>query len=123
MGLAPDGGHFMTVHHGQEDVAFYTWPDGEVTLSVGVGAFGYDPEEAFVEWAGGCLDATTVIVIVGGELQNQREWYHAHLLDTATGQLLGRIEVPNGDLPDIQPLGDGSWLTTDQAGQVQRHQR
>ncbi|MFD0540238.1 hypothetical protein ACFQY7_47080 [Actinomadura luteofluorescens] len=58
---------------GQADVAFHECPSGDVVLSLPVGAFGHDPEDA-------AFDA------------HSRHSY------------------------DLEPLGDGSWLTTDPEG-------
>ncbi|MGW1466508.1 hypothetical protein ACWCPT_19425 [Streptomyces sp. NPDC002308] len=34
IGMAPDGRHFMTVDHGQGDMAIHTYPDGEVRFTL-----------------------------------------------------------------------------------------
>ncbi|GAA4343869.1 hypothetical protein BJY14_003098 [Actinomadura luteofluorescens] len=62
---------------GQADVAFHECPSGDVVLSLPVGAFGHDPEDA-------AFDA------------HSRHSY------------------------DLEPLGDGSWLTTDPEGRPVR---
>ncbi|MER5266021.1 hypothetical protein ABTZ99_28435 [Actinosynnema sp. NPDC002837] len=121
--LAPDGGHFMTVHHEQEDVAFHTHPDGEVVVRVPVESFGHDPEEVYVEWAGGYLDADTAIVVLGGETEDEEEWHRHHLVDVRTGEVRGTLDTPSRDAYDVEPRGDGSWLSTDDDGRPRRHTR
>jgi hypothetical protein len=123
VGLAPDGRHFMTVHHNQEDVTFHTYPDGDVVLWIPVESFGYEPDEAYVEWTGGYLDARTAIVVIGGETEDEREWYLRHLVDVRTGQVLGTLDAQSRDVYDVQPLGDGSWLSTDDNNRIRRHTR
>ena len=121
--LAPDGHHFMTVHHDQEDVAFHAYPDGEVLVRIPVESFGCDPDEAYVEWAGGYLDSETAIVTIGGETEHEQEWYRHHLVDARTGQVHGTLDTQTRDAYDIEPLGDGSWLSTDDDDRLRRHTR
>ncbi|MEV5543316.1 hypothetical protein AB0L13_41495 [Saccharopolyspora shandongensis] len=121
--LAPDGHHFMTVHHDQEDVAFHTYPGGELLVQIAVESFGYDPDEAYVEWAGGYLDSETAIVTIGGETEDEQEWYRHHLVDARTGQVHGTLGTQTRDAYDIEPLGDGSWLSTDDDDRLRRHTR
>ncbi|MCP2324160.1 hypothetical protein HDA40_002667 [Hamadaea flava] len=122
VGLAPDGHHFMTVHHDQEDVAFHAYPDGEVLARIPVESFGYDPDEAYVEWAGGYLDSQTAIVSIGGETEDEQQWHQHHLVDARTGQVHGTLDIQTRDAYDLEPLGDGSWLSTDDDG-LWRHSR
>ncbi|MEU0564833.1 hypothetical protein ABZ297_05450 [Nonomuraea sp. NPDC005983] len=121
--LAPDGHHFMTVHHDQEDVAFHAYPDGEVMIRIPVESFGYDPDEAYVEWTGGYLDADNAIVTIGGETEDEQEWYRHHLVDVRTGQVHGTLDAQSRHAYDVKPLGDGSWLTTDHDDRLWRHTR
>jgi hypothetical protein len=54
IGFSPDGSQFMTVHHGsQKDVAFHSYPAGKVQRKFAVRAFGRQPRETAIEWAGG----------------------------------------------------------------------
>ncbi|MFD8024056.1 hypothetical protein ACFV6G_27010 [Streptomyces lavendulae] len=117
--LAPGGEQFMTVDHGQADVAFHRHPDGDVLFTLPVEAFGYDPEEAFVEWSGGYLTPDTAVVVLGGEDEDEEEWFRYHLVDVPTGTVGGEIAVEVTSPYEFVPLGDGSWLT---AGPV-RHAR
>jgi len=109
--LAPDGQQFMTVDHGQADVSFHRHPSGDVLFTLPVEAFGYDPEETFVEWSGGYLTEDLAIVTLGGEGQNEEEWFRYHLVDVHTGTPIDEITVEVTNPYELVPLGDGSWLT------------
>ncbi|MEU9036348.1 hypothetical protein AB0D45_15780 [Streptomyces sp. NPDC048352] len=115
IGLAPDGQQFMTVDHEQADVAFHRHPSGEVLFTLPVEAFGYDAEEAFVEWSGGYLTADLAVVTLGGEGEgegeDEEEWFRYHLVDVRTGRPGGEIAPGVTNPYELVPLGDGSWLT------------
>lgn len=122
--LTPDGHRFMTVDHGQADVAFHTYPDGDTTLTLPAEAFGPAPEGAYVEWSGGYLTPDTVLVTIAGEIDpeddpdlddDEREWHRHHHLDLRTGEITD-FPVTTRDSYDLTPLGDGTWLTTDPSG-------
>lgn len=114
--LAPDGDGFMTVDHEQEDVAFHAYPDGDVTLRLPVEAFGHDPDDCFVEWGGGYLTPDTAIVTVGGETEDEQEWFRAYRVDLRSGQVGAEFDGQAEEIHDLELLGDGSWLTTDHSG-------
>ncbi|MFC0552741.1 hypothetical protein ACFFHJ_17785 [Planotetraspora thailandica] len=114
--LTPGGDHFMTVHHEQTDVAFHTYPDGDVTLELSLESFGYDLEEAGVEYSGGYLTPDTAIVAIAGETEDEEEWFRHYSVDLRSGQIEGEFEGHAEDPYDVEPLGDGSWLTTDPSG-------
>ncbi|MER7516577.1 hypothetical protein [Streptomyces sp. NPDC126499] len=116
IGLSPDGQQFMTVDHGQNDVAFHRHPSGDALFTLPVEAFGYDPEESFVEWSGGYLSPDLAIVALGGEGQDEEEWFRYHLVDVRTGTLNGEIIVEVSHPYELEPLGDGSWLSEDPDG-------
>lgn len=116
IGLSPDGHQFMTVHHGQADVALHTYPDGEVGFTLTVDAFGHDPDESYVEWSGGYLSPDTVIVTLAGESEDGQEWFRRYRVDVRTGQGRAGFDVRAQDPYDMTPLGDGSWLTTGPSG-------
>ncbi|MFJ6483540.1 MULTISPECIES: hypothetical protein [unclassified Streptomyces] len=109
--LAPGGQQFMTVDHGQEDVAFHHHPGGEVLFTLSVDAFGYDPEDTYVEWSGGYLTPDTAVVTLAGERPDEEEWFRHHLVDVHTGEVGGEIDLGAAHPYDVVPLGDGSWLT------------
>ncbi|MEU6355837.1 hypothetical protein ABZ896_42085 [Streptomyces sp. NPDC047072] len=109
--LAPGGHQFMTVDHGQADVAFHRHPSGDVLFALSVEAFGYDGEETFVEWSGGYLTPDTAVVVLGGETEDEEEWFRFHLVDVRTGTISGDLAVEAAHPYDMVPLGDGSWLT------------
>lgn len=109
--LAPGGEHFMTVDHGQADIAFHRHPSGDVLFTLAVEDFGYDPEETFVEWSGGYLTPDTAVVTLGGEREDEEEWFRHHLIDVSTGTVSSEIAVEAAHPYDLEPLGDGSWLT------------
>ena len=100
------------VDHGQADVSFHRHPSGDVLFTLPVEAFGYDPEEAFVEWSGGYLPEDLAIVTLGGEGQNEDEWFRYHLVDVHTGTPIDEITVEVTNPYDLVPLGDGSWLSS-----------
>lgn len=114
--VSPDQRQFMTVdHQGQEDVALHSLPGGEVLFRLDVAAFGADPEVEVVEWAGGYLDAGTVVVVILGD----EDWRH-HRVDTHTGAVLGDLGIVTIDENDLQPLGDGTYVITDTDGTLRR---
>ncbi|WP_175410227.1 hypothetical protein [Streptomyces sp. TRM64462] len=121
--LAPDGQQFMTVDHGQADVAFHRHPSGDVLFTLPVEAFGYDPEETFVEWSGGYLTPDTAVVTLGGESQDEEEWFRYHLVDVRTGAVGGEIAVEASSPYELEPLGDGCWLTDGPDGNPVRWSR
>ncbi|MES9543138.1 hypothetical protein [Actinomadura sp. NPDC000600] len=126
MALAPGGRQFMSIDHGQQDVAFHESPSGKVVLRLPVAAFGHDPEDAAFEWSGGYLDAGTAIVTICGELEeddvpdDEREWHVHYRVDLRTGGVVGRFDAHSRHSYDLEPLGDGSWLTTDPDGRPVR---
>ncbi len=109
--LAPGGEQFMTVDHGQADVSFHRHPSGDVLFTLPVEAFGYDPEETFVEWSGGYLAPDTAVVTLGSETEDGEEWFRYHLIDVRTGTISGEMAVEAAHAYDLEPMGDGSWLT------------
>ncbi|MFF7178104.1 hypothetical protein [Streptomyces sp. NPDC008121] len=121
--LSPDGEQFMTVDHGQADVAFHQHPSGDVLFTVPVEAFGYDPEETFVEWSGGYLTPDLAVVTLGGADQNEEEWFRYHLINVRTGTLEGEIAVETTNPYEVVPLGNGSWLTGGPEGNPVRWSR
>ncbi|MFE7753363.1 hypothetical protein [Streptomyces sp. NPDC057428] len=110
MDLAPDGQHFMTVDHGQTDMAFHRHPSGDLLFTLPVEAFGHDPDETFVEWSGGYLTEDTAIGTLGGETEDGEEWFRHYLIDVNSGTVSGEIAVEAAHPYDLAPLGDGSWL-------------
>ncbi|GAA2776267.1 hypothetical protein [Streptomyces showdoensis] len=123
IGLAPDGRQFMTVDHGQADVSFHHHPSGDVLFTLSAEAFGYDPEETFVEWSGGYLTPDLALVTLGGEGPDEEEWFRHHLVDVRTGTPGEEISVDAADPYELVPLGDGSWLTGARDDHPVRRQR
>lgn len=121
--LAPGGQQFMTVDHGQEDVAFHRHPSGDLLFTLSLEAFGYDPEATFVEWCGGYLAPDTAVVTVGGEGEDEEEWFRYHLVDVNTGTVGGEIAVEVTNPYELEPLGDSSWLTDGPDGHPVRWSR
>ncbi|GAA3392745.1 hypothetical protein [Cryptosporangium minutisporangium] len=118
--MTSDGSHLMTVDHGNADAAFHTYPDGAVVAQVPVEALGYEPFDAVIEYAGGYVDDSTAVVTVAGETENEEEWFERYLVDPHTGEIRRRLDAPSGHPYDFEPLGDGSWLSTDD-GRLRRH--
>ncbi|MGW4877751.1 hypothetical protein ACWEPI_14440 [Streptomyces sp. NPDC004262] len=114
--LSPDGQQFMTIDHGQADVAVHTYPDGAVRFTLPVDAFGHDPDEICMEWSGGYLTQDTIVVTLAGETEDEQEWFRHYRVDALSGQVRAVFEAHTDNPYDIQPLGDGSWLTTDTSG-------
>ncbi|MEU6312661.1 hypothetical protein [Streptomyces sp. NPDC047014] len=114
--LAPDGSQFMTVDHGQADFALHTYPDGKVTLTLSVDAFGDLPEESWVAFSGGYLDQDTVVVTLARETEEEQEWFRHYRVDSGSGRILGEFDSHAEHPYDIQLLGDGTWLTRDPSG-------
>ncbi|MER5787309.1 hypothetical protein [Streptomyces sp. NPDC001980] len=114
--LSPDGHEFMTVHHEQADVALHAYPHGEMRFTLSVEAFGHDPDEVYVEWSGGYLNPDTVVVALGGETEDEEEWFRHYRVDVRSGQVGTEFDARTDNPYDVQPLGDGTWLTTDPSG-------
>ncbi|MCU1423597.1 MAG: hypothetical protein JWN36_3248 [Microbacteriaceae bacterium] len=85
------------------------------------GALGYEPLDAFIEYAGGYVDDSTAVVTVAGETEDEEEWFHRYLVDPHTGEIRRRLDVPSAHQYDFEPLGDGSWLSTTDDGRLRRH--
>lgn len=117
--LSPDGRHFMTVDQDQGDVAFHAYPDGDTVTRVPAESFGH-PDDSYVEWSGGYLDNGLAVVVIGGEAAAD-EWYRHHIVDVRTGQVRGALDTPSRDMYDLEPLGDGSWLSTHDDDTMWRH--
>ena len=116
-----DGSHLMTVDHDNTDAAFHTYPDGAVVARVPIQALGYEPFEAFIEYAGGYIDGSTAVVTVAGETEHEEEWFERYLVDPHTGEVHRRLDAPSAHQYDFEPLGDGSWLSTTDDGRLRRH--
>ncbi len=114
--LSPDGSEFMTVDHGQADIAVHTYPDGEVRFALSVDAFGHDPDEIYVEWSGGYLSPDILIVSLVGETEHEPEWVPPLQRGHALRPVRAEFDAHAENAYDIQPLGDGSWLTADSSG-------
>ncbi|MFJ4501159.1 hypothetical protein [Streptomyces sp. NPDC088864] len=118
--LSPDGQQFMTVDHGQGDVAFHRHPSGEVLFTLPVEAFGYEAETTMMEWSGGYLTPDLAVVPLAGEDEDEEEWFRHHLIDLRTGTHKGELATEATDAYGLVPLGDGTWLTGDPDGNLSR---
>ncbi|MEU3402125.1 hypothetical protein AB0H40_36345 [Streptomyces filamentosus] len=114
-----DGSVYLDIGEGQDgsvvlrgtvgaDVAFHGHPSGDVLFALTVEAFGYAPEESFVEWSGRYLSEDTAIITLGGESQDEEKWFRHHLVDVRTGTLSGEFTTEAGNPYELVPLGDGS---------------
>ncbi|WP_238012135.1 hypothetical protein KZZ52_14195 [Dactylosporangium sp. AC04546] len=119
--MTSDGSHVMTVDHDNADAAFHTYPDGVVVAQVPIEALGFEPLDAFIEYAGGYVDDSTAVVTVAGETEDEEEWFHRYLVDPYTGEIRRRLDAPSAHQYDFEPLGDGSWLSTTDDGRLRRH--
>ncbi|WP_052438327.1 hypothetical protein [Streptacidiphilus jiangxiensis] len=122
--LSPDGLEFMTVGHGEEDAVFHSFPDGTELCSFAVdrflaqaGAAGdanagdQDGEDSHVAWSGGYLNATTAVITIAGETEDD-EWSIPYVVDLPSGAVLGRLPS------EPQLRGDGTWTTVDESGRL-----
>jgi hypothetical protein len=123
IGFSPDGSQFMTVDHSsQKNVAFHSYPDGKKRHKLGLRAFGKQPKETAIEWAGGYLDANVAVVVLSGYNEKADEdWTRHYLVDPARGKVRGEWDMGTSDVYDIQPLGDGTWLRQSKDGPLERH--
>ncbi|WP_394618621.1 hypothetical protein JNUCC0626_05835 [Lentzea sp. JNUCC 0626] len=118
--FSPDGHHFMTVDHQQEDVAFHTYPGGEVVHRVSVVDLGFERDAAWLAFTGGYLDADTAFAATTDEDEEQ---VRHHLIDVHTGTHLGTFDAhTGGDAYGAIPVGGGAWLTIED-GVFHRHTR
>ncbi|GAA2698299.1 hypothetical protein [Actinoplanes palleronii] len=124
--ISPDGTQFLTVEHGQEDVAFHAFPGGEVQARVALAGFtdllGPDVNigEVFLEWTGGYLDDATAVVVISGEHSREGDWWRHFRVDARTGEVLGELGIVTIDAYDLKPLGDGTYVVTDSDGTLRR---
>jgi hypothetical protein len=119
--LSPSGRRLMTVDHAQQDVAFHIYADGDVEVRVPIAPLEDDPGDAGFEWTGGYLDETTAIAVVSGvaEEDDEEEWWRHCTIDVRDGTVTA-LSVVTTDPYDLQPLGDGTYLTTDSDGSLRR---
>ncbi|CAM3096551.1 hypothetical protein STSO111631_00170 [Stackebrandtia soli] len=108
LSVSPSGGSFMTVDHGQSDVGFHSYPDGETITTVTAADLAEeDPEDVYADWIGGYLDAdTAVVTVTDGESDATRFL----MLDVTTASVVGTL----AERPYL--LGDGTWVTRDELG-------
>ncbi|SCV54265.1 uncharacterized protein FFB14_13565 [Fusarium fujikuroi] len=113
--IAPNGRHFMTVHHVGVDVAFHLFPNGEVVLRLTLEDLGYaneggNEDERQIYYMGGYLDSDIAVVAVEG-WNNREEWRNYHRVDLRTGTVSDCFEAHYQEGYDFEPLGDGTWIT------------
>ncbi|MER5381932.1 hypothetical protein ABT040_16865 [Streptomyces sp. NPDC002688] len=122
--LAPDGRQFMTVDHGQADVAFHNYPAGDTTLVLTADAFGHEAEDAYIEWSGGYLTPDSALITIACEIDpeddedlddDEREGHRHYHLDLLTREIT-EFPVTSHNSYDLTPLGDGTWLTSAPSG-------
>lgn len=58
------------------------------------------------------------IITLGGESQDEEEWFRHHLVDVRMGTLSGEFTVEVSNPYELVPLGDGSWLTGGAGGDL-----
>jgi hypothetical protein len=124
--VSPDERQLMTVHHEQEEVAFHSFPGGEVETLVKMSAFAdalgpdMNLDELVLEWAGGYLDTENAIVVISGEHSREGDWWRHFRISTRTGEVLGELPIVTIDAYDLKPLGDGTFVITDTDGTLRR---
>ncbi|MFG2004803.1 hypothetical protein ACGFNU_37210 [Spirillospora sp. NPDC048911] len=70
----------------------------------------------YFAWAGGFLTSDTAIIVLLGRTKDDPEWSRSYRVDVRSGQVEGQFDGGNEHPYDLQPLGDGTWLTTDPGG-------
>ncbi|WP_433793204.1 hypothetical protein [Actinoplanes sp. CA-252034] len=120
--LSPDGSRILTVDHEGEDAAVHDRPGGPPLVRIPLSAFGdLGSGDAFIEFNGGFLDASTVIVVVAGEDEKtEEEWWKHFTLDSQTGEVTGELGISTIDQYDLTPLGDGTYVISDTDGTLHR---
>ncbi|KAJ5180111.1 hypothetical protein N7492_003321 [Penicillium capsulatum] len=119
--ISPDGNRFMTVDHGRDDVAFHAFPSGEVMLRLPVAAFNDADEEALIDYTGGFIHSDIAVVTLAGETDDE-EWHRHYPIDLHSGQPQGSFEAHSQNSYDFEPLGDGTWIVSDESGRPVRLQ-
>ncbi|MFC4149967.1 hypothetical protein ACFO0M_27255 [Micromonospora mangrovi] len=126
--LAPDGRSFMTLNHEEDEISFWSFPEGQRRLSVTLDAFGPpvvpvrtddDPEVeelARFGYHGGYVDDARAMVLIDDT--GDMEEYRHFLVDVATGRPLTQLRIAATETPTL--LGDGSWLSIGAGGGVAR---
>ena len=61
-----------------------------------------------------------MMVAVGGETEDEQEWFRHYRVDLPSGRVEAEFNGHAQEPHDLKPLGDGSWLTTDHAGRPVR---
>ncbi|MFD9130702.1 hypothetical protein [Kitasatospora sp. NPDC059571] len=115
---------FLTVEHSGFDLQLHAL-DGTVLAEAAPGPAG-DTEPLCWEYGCGFVDADTVIATaVGPDEDGDRGRVRHWLLDAHTLRIHGPVEYPAGPVDrDMRPLGDGTWLTFDDAtGRLNRWMR
>lgn len=112
--VAPHGQWFMTVDHGQHDVAFHVFLSGDVVLREPVESFSDEDlgdDEAIMNWNGGFLNADVAVVTIVGE-KDDKEWHRHYSIELRTGTSPLRFEAYSLDSYDFEPLGDSTWIVS-----------
>jgi hypothetical protein len=114
----PEGDGYLTVAHFQEDAAWHDFPSGEDKEAVEA-PLGVSSESECWDFAGGYVDARTVLLSTTEFEETEEDGRH-WLVDVADGSIRGEVEYPRPVTGYAQPLGDGTWLTTDEDGHTCR---
>ncbi|MFH7599667.1 hypothetical protein WDV06_31895 [Streptomyces racemochromogenes] len=108
---------FLTIEHYGADLELHAL-DGDVLATARPPADEFDDRPC---WDYGCgfVDADTVIVSVS-DCEEFPALAGHRLLDARTLEERGRVSYPDGaaDGSGVLPLGDGTWLTYDDAAQT-----
>ncbi|GAA2399337.1 hypothetical protein GCM10010420_27260 [Streptomyces glaucosporus] len=135
--VSPSGDRFLTVTHYQEILAVHRTGDHSVLAELdaapavprhpgtgpedgGEDGYGEDDEyEPGWDYEGGFLDEDTA---VAGTAETDDEWGPARhwAIDLTRMRVLGQVAYPERVFGSPRPLGDGTWYTLSEAGDVLR---
>lgn len=119
----PSGAAFLTVAHSSDDLAWHRFPDGAVggTMPAEEAQGDVDPEYgAYWDYSCGYVDEHTVLASATAYAEEDVDTAPHWLLDALTLRVLGEIAYPVPVRDAACPLGDGTWLTEGEDGEITR---
>ncbi|MFE2592743.1 hypothetical protein ACN6LC_001637 [Streptomyces violaceoruber] len=127
----PSGTKFLTSDHNCGDLSVHAFPSGAAMATLDDSAVpplqpedgneDYENEDpAYWDYYCGHIDSTSVLASTTEADEEHGEGRH-WLLDSATLEVVGQVGYPGPIEGPARPLGDGTWLTHDEAsGQLTR---